>query len=123
LTHLIARGRFRDAEELILFVGSDPGNRETALRAGFGFQNISDSDLISRFGVEAAPVLVIFNSNGELRYAGGYYNHPATIRPLDEQIHGQLEAGKVTAALPVFGCAVSLRLQRSLDPLRRTFSQ
>jgi len=122
-THLIARGPFPGDEELILFVGADPGKQESARRSGFEFTTISAQELVARFGLEAAPVLVIFNSAGRLRYAGGYYDHPATITPLDERIHAQLAAGAKVEPLPVFGCAVSPRLQKSLDPLRLVYAK
>ena len=60
-----------------------------------------------RFGLEAAPVLIVFDSAGRLRYAGGYYSHPAAITPLDERIYAQLAARAEVEPLPVFGCAVS----------------
>jgi hypothetical protein len=121
--HLVARRAFPGAEELILFVGADPGKQESAKRSGFAFATVSASELASRFGLEAAPVLIIFDSAGRLRYAGGYYAHPSTITPLDERIRAQLAVGAEVQPFPVFGCAVSPRLQRSLDPLRLLYSR
>lgn len=100
----------------MLFVGSNARNQALAVRAGFEFASISAQELVSRFGLEAAPVLLIFDSAGILRYAGGYYDHPATITPLDERIHTLFTANAKVETLPVFGCAVSPRLQKSLDP-------
>jgi len=116
--HLVSRGPFRGVEELILFVGADPKKRELAERSGFEFAALSDNELISRFGIESAPVLLVFNAAGRLRYAGGYYDHPAAITPVDERIHRQLDSGAHVEPLPVFGCAVSQRLRDALDPLR-----
>jgi hypothetical protein len=121
--HLLARGRFSGAEELILYVGTGSNKQQAAERSGFEFSAISDSELVSRYGLEAAPVLVVFDANGKLRYAGGYYDHPATITPLDERIHAHLATGASVQALPVFGCAVSPRLRKSLDPLRALSSR
>jgi hypothetical protein len=115
--HLIARRPFRDAEEVVLFVGTDPVKQKSARRAGFAFTTVSAQELASRFELEAAPVFIVFDSAGRLRYAGGYYAHPSTITPLDERIYSQLAAGAKVEPLPVFGCAVSSRLQKSLDPL------
>jgi hypothetical protein len=117
-THLVRRGPFPGAEELILFVGRDANKQKAAIRSGFAFSSISDAELVSRFGLEAAPVLVIFDSKCRLRYAGGYYDHPATITALDERIHAELATGIDVPTLPLFGCAISPRLQKSLDPLR-----
>ncbi len=115
--HLVARRPFPGAEEAILFVGADPRKQESAARAGYTFTTVSAQELASRFGLEAAPVLVVLDSAGKLRYAGGYYAHPATITPLDERIYNRLATGANVEPLPVFGCAVSSRLQKSLNPL------
>jgi hypothetical protein len=122
-THLVTRGPFPGDEELILFVGADPKKQASARRSGFEFTAISAQELVTRFGLEAAPVLLIFDSGGRLRYAGGYYAHPAAITPLDERMHTQFTAGAKVEPLPVFGCAVSPGLQRSLDPLRLVYGE
>jgi hypothetical protein len=119
--HLVARRPFPGAEEAILFVGADPRKQESAKRAGFAFTTVSAQELAFRFGLEAAPVLIVFDSAGRLRYAGGYYSHPAAISPLDERIYAQVAAGANVEPLPVFGCAVSSRLQKSLNPLGAVF--
>jgi hypothetical protein len=116
-THLTERARFADADEIVLFVGEDPAKRLSAERAGLRFVSASPAGLAARYGIEAAPVLIAFDAAGGLRYLGGYYNHPSTIFPLDEKIHAQLVRGAVPGPLPVFGCAVSPRLQESVDPL------
>jgi hypothetical protein len=121
--HLVARGPFSGAEEAVLFVGADPNKQASANRAGFNFAAVSGQELASRFGLEAAPVLAVFDPAGRLRYVGGYYAHPATIKPLDERIYSQLTIGLNVEPLPVFGCAVSLRLQKSLSPLGALFSR
>ena len=121
--HLLARRPFQSAEEAILFVGADPNKRESAKRAGFTFTTVSAEELAFRFGLEAAPVLIVFDSAGQLRYAGGYYDHPATITPLDEKIYGQVAKGAKVEPFPVFGCAVSARLQESLSPLGAVYSR
>jgi hypothetical protein len=120
LEHLINRHPFKNSEELILFVGVNSARRESARQAGFEFGTISAADLVSRFGLEAAPILTIFDSAGRLRYAGGYYDHPAEINPVDEKIYKQFEIGTVIESLPIFGCAVSPRLKKTLDPLNLT---
>jgi hypothetical protein len=120
--HLVARRSFPGAEEAILFVGADASKQELARRAGFTFTTVSSEDLSLRFGLEAAPVLIVLNPAGQVRYAGGYYAHPATITPLDERIYAQLETGAKVEPLPVFGCAVSSRLQKSLSPLGMPYS-
>jgi hypothetical protein len=115
--HLLARRPFPGADEAVLFVGADPNKQESAKRAGFTFTTVSPQELASHFGLEAAPVLIVFDSAGRLRYVGGYYAHPATITPLDERIYAQVATGAKVEPLPVFGCAVSSRLQEALNPI------
>lgn len=122
-THLTQRPRFADADELVLFVGDDPAKRVAAERAGLRFTTTSPAVLAERYGIEAAPLLAAFDAAGRLRYLGGYYNHPSTVFPLDEKIHAQLAQGAAPAPLPVFGCAVSARLQASVDPLGIVYSK
>ena len=64
-------------------------------------------DLATRFGLEAVPILALFDSLGT-PLSGGYYSHPATITPLDERIYVQIRAGSEVEPLPVFGCAITV---------------
>src|SRR6266481_5807026 len=56
--HLVARRPFPGAEETVLFVGADSSKQESAKRAGFTFTTVSAQELVFRFGLEAAPVLI-----------------------------------------------------------------
>jgi hypothetical protein len=58
-----------------------------------------------------------FDSGGQLRYIGGYYNRRAAIHPLNEEICFALEAGEPLKSLPLFDWAVRDRLQAAVDPL------
>jgi hypothetical protein len=115
--HLVGRDPFPGVEEIIVFVGDAGAKQRAADRAGVPFRTISAADLTARFGLESAPVLIAFDAEGRLQYAGGYYDHPATISPRDGRIHAQLASGGAATPLPVFGCAVSAGLKRSIDPL------
>jgi hypothetical protein len=115
--HLVERARFAGANELVLFVGRDPARQAAAERAGMRFVSASPEQLAARYGIEAAPLLAAFDAGGRLTYLGGYYDHPSTVFPRDEKIHAELAGGGAAAPLPVFGCAVSARLQKSVDPL------
>ena len=121
--HLMERRPLAGAREVVVFAGEDPAKQSAAARAGFAFTGISPEELAARFGLEAAPVLFVFDPAGRLRYAGGYYSHPATIFPQDEKIHAQLLQGVTPEPLPVFGCAVSPRLQKAVDPLGIVYSK
>jgi hypothetical protein len=115
--HLLTRRPFPGAEEAILLVGTGTEKREAAERAGFTFLQISAQELVSRFGLEAAPVLIAIGAGGQLRYVGGYFAHPAAITPLDRSIYLKIGTDERIDSLPVFGCAVSSRLEKALNPL------
>jgi hypothetical protein len=115
--HLVSRRAFTDAEEIVLFVGEDAVKRDAALGAGYHYASIAPDDLFTGFGLEAAPVLFAFDARGRLRYAGGYFDHPSTSKSLDESLYARVVAGEAPRALPLYGCAVSRRLQDSVDPL------
>jgi len=118
LTHLLTRRPFANQEELILFVGTDQAKQQLIRKSNFEYQSVSSSQLVDRFGLEAAPILLIFDRDGKLRYAGGYYDRPAAVDPLDVTIYKALSAGAPVEGLPVFGCAISPRLQKAISPLR-----
>jgi hypothetical protein len=115
--HLVERGASADAEEVVLFVGEDAAKQAAATRAGYRYATVAAADLTARFLLESAPVMFAFDARGTLRYAGGYFNHPAAITPLDERIVARVRRGELPASLPVYGCAVSSRLRESVDPL------
>jgi hypothetical protein len=115
--HLMRRRPFGGADEIVLFVGDDPRKQEAARGAGFRYATVTDGQLQERFALESAPVMFVFDRRDRLRYAGGYFNHPSTVSPLDEDIHGRLIRGEAPPPLPVYGCAVSARLKDQLDPL------
>jgi hypothetical protein len=120
--HLLARKALPDVEEVVLLVGESAARRPAVERAGFGFALLAPGELLPRFGLEAAPVLVAFDREGALRYAGGYFDRPAAVTALDERIHGELAQGHVPTPLPIFGCAVNPDLQQRLDPLGIVYS-
>jgi hypothetical protein len=111
--HLLKRGPRPAHEELILFVGRDTRKQEAAEARGYRFQATTNDQLASRFGLESAPVLMVFDRKHEMRYIGGYFDSPAAQLSLDEKILDQ----PATSPLPVFGCAVSPKLQKTVDPL------
>ena len=116
VTHLFDTGAATQREELILYVGVDPERAQLARAAGYRFLEIQHSDLVS-MGLEAAPVLAIFSDQGDARYLGGYYDHPAAVFPKDTWVESELMTGVDPEPLPIYGCAVSSRLRGMLDPL------
>ena len=78
---------------------------------------IEPPELAARYGLEAAPVFVVADPEGELRYVGGYTTRKQGLDNRDLAIITELRAGHDQRELPLFGCAVSRSLQQLLDPL------
>ena len=68
--------------------------------------------------VFAIPVDSAGPAAGEVRYAGGYTERKQALFPRDREIVAALRAGDEVTPLPVFGCAVSNELKRTINPLR-----
>ncbi len=115
--HLVERRAMRGVDETILFVGDDAAKKARARGAGYRFATVTPAELATRFGLEVAPVMFAFTREGKLAYAGGYFDRPAAVVALDERIVAEVQQGTPTDPLPVYGCAVSPELQKSVDPL------
>ncbi|MFZ5476536.1 MAG: hypothetical protein ACOZNI_07130 [Myxococcota bacterium] len=74
--------------------------------AGYTLERVDAAAYAARFGLEAAPILVVLDAGGALAYAGGYYDVPAAVRALDVSLLDAVRGGERPAALPVFGCAI-----------------
>jgi hypothetical protein len=117
VAHLIDRGPFEGVRERVVFVGNDPTKSIAARQAGYDVVTISRQALVHTFGIEAAPLLLIVDGTGQIVYLGGYYRHPATVAPQDKMIYAHIQRGQAVDPLPVYGCAVSDRLQQAFDPI------
>ena len=116
--HLLQRPRLAGTVEVLLLVGPDAAWQPLAEAAGVAIHRVDAATLQQRYGLDAAPVLVALAPGGRIDYLGGYFDHPAALHPLDESIHARWAGGAgAPAALPVYGCAVSDSLRRSIDPL------
>lgn len=127
LAHLLARGPRSDLQETVIYAG-EPGaggpaapsgtsTNDQVRRAGFQFEALTPAELEARYQVEAAPIMVIADPRGAVRYVGGYTDRSGAKQINDLAIIDQLESGGAVPALPVFGCAVSRRVQDAIDPL------
>jgi hypothetical protein len=115
--HLVERRALAGMDEEILFVGEDDAKKARARAAGYRFTTVTPAQLESRFGLQVAPVLFAFTADGRLAYAGGYFDRPAAVVALDQRIVSDVEHGIDAQPLPVYGCAVSPELQKTVDPL------
>ena len=118
---LISRGASKQQEEWVLYVGAEGSARDEIksefVRAGYSFRLLSREVLSVEYGVEAAPLLLIFSADNKLKYGGGYFERPSVYRSKDQEIIKNLLSGNPVEALPLYGCAVSDRLQNAIDPL------
>jgi hypothetical protein len=125
LEHLLARSAETSMTERIVLVRTGDGPAEAGdaalasriRAAGFDLETLSTDELASRYGIEAAPLLVVSDPGGTVRYVGGYTDHKQSVVIRDHEILSALRGGQSIPALPVFGCAVSKQLGERVDPL------
>ncbi len=104
-------------DEVVLLAGASEPFEARAAAAGLRVVRTEPEQLKERWGVEAAPLLVVFGPDNAVRYAGGYTARKQGPVIEDTSILSLAEAGVDSAPLPLFGCAVSKRLQALLDPM------
>lgn len=117
--YLARRGRLAGCEEEAWVVGMDPAMEALLRREQFPVRNVTEDEVFRRHGVQGGPWLLVLRPGGEVAYSGGH----ADRRPRDDgdmrdlEIWRKLRAGEAVEPLPAFGCAISARLRRDLDPL------
>jgi hypothetical protein len=116
IDHLTARGARKDVAEHVVLVGQDVELASRLTRAGFRLDNIEPIELKRKYGLEAAPMLIVAATSGDVAYMGGYTLHKQGLDIRDNALIDELIAGKSADELPLFGCAVSRALQKMLDP-------
>ncbi|MET0595827.1 MAG: hypothetical protein ABW133_24220 [Polyangiaceae bacterium] len=118
LSKLLLRAARKDAHERIVLVGEDDGSTERKARAlGYGFEKVVRDELIERYHLEAAPLLVVADPTDAIRYVGGYTDRKQGNVIHDGDIVRNLVEGREVDSLPTFGCAVSKKLKSAVDPL------
>ena len=117
LDHLLASDRPAGVRETVLLVGDDTGVGAKLRARGFRIVAAAGEELATRYGIEGVPLLVVADPAGAVRYSGGYTQRKQGPDIQDLAILRELQADGAAAALPVFGCAISRRLQEIADPL------
>jgi hypothetical protein len=115
--HLLAATPPSDATEQVLFVGHEPDLAARLTARSYRVLSITPAELGERFHVVAAPAFIVTAPDGSVRYAGGYSTPKQGPEPRDRSILADLRLGRHVDPLPVFGCAVSEKLQAKLNPL------
>jgi hypothetical protein len=114
VAHLLSTNRPNGWEEVVLWVGN--GVPDPKLNEHYRVRRVSNAEL-AKFGIDAAPLLVVLDPKDELRYVGGYSTRKQGPELEDLRIFAAAQRHDVLAELPVFGCAVSDRLRRELSIL------
>lgn len=117
LRHLLQREPRADAVERIVLVGHDDAAATDGRARGYSVVEVTAERLAADYHVESAPMMVVADAAGVIRYLGGYTDRKqgATVR--DDDVLGRLAAGEQVAPLPLFGCAVSRQMRGRVDPL------
>lgn len=101
-------------ESIVVVDGTLPNEAEL-VKKGFQVIHLSVAELKNQFNLEAAPVLLVSNSEGHTKYSGGYKGLDE-IDHRDLEVINQVKAGRATIAFPVLGCALSPALKTAMDP-------
>jgi hypothetical protein len=118
LDHLLADGRPSGVIERVVLV-TDHGAAElgAAIRArGFDLDVVAPDELVARYHIEAAPLLVIVDPHDDVRYVGGYMPRKQAADMRDVAVIAAVRRGETVEPLPAFGCAVGRALSTKLDP-------
>jgi hypothetical protein len=123
--HLLERGARVDVAETVIYVhDADPAAAPALAKVGddlrqarFGFEALTPAELARRYQVESAPLLLVIDPRGALRYSGGYTHRSGSALIQDGAVIDGLIGGRRVETLPVLGCAMSPRMQRAIDPL------
>lgn len=123
LAHLAESERPTGVAEKLLLVGAHPEYEEGARAAGLAVHVLRPRELQEIYGLESAPLFIVADPNGELRYIGGYTERKRGLAIRDLEIMHSLRHSEQVGALPLFGCAVSQQLQQILDPMGLKYSK
>jgi hypothetical protein len=114
---LVSRRPMSGVVEHVVLVDDD-GLGARLRTAGFVVTPIPAKDLESRFGVRGAPLLLVVGRRDEVLYEGGYTDRKQAFALEDKRIVAEVLEGRRPSALPMFGCAVSTKLNRERNPMR-----
>ena len=115
--HLLASTRPSGVTEKVLLVGQREEFAAAARARGIAVLDVTPRELADDYRIESAPLLLVVAPDGAVRYAGGYTERKQGPEIEDVELIERLLRDETTTPLPLFGCAVSERLQAILDPL------
>ena len=116
LSSLIEAGPAEVAERVVL-VDDSTDLTARLITAGFRVDRLTHAELGARWHIEAAPLLLVADDAGRVRYAGGYTERKQGPILDTHALVAALRRGAPRSTLPLFGCATSQELQSLIDPL------
>lgn len=119
LRHLVTSRRPAGVAERVVLVTDHPAAPGHGDLAGHGLEldAVSPDELIARYRIEAAPLMVVLDPSNTVRYVGGYTPRKQAADIRDVAIVEAVRRGDRVEALPAFGCAVGAALKSEVDPL------
>lgn len=117
LKQLLKRDVVEGVSERIVLIGNDDAAESLATQKGFAVSRLTPAELKQQYEVESAPLLIITDNTGTIRYSGGYTSRKQGLDNQDLRIIQSILDGEQYSELPVYGCAVSKRLKDLIDPL------
>lgn len=115
--HLLASTRPPGVKEKVLLVGEAEDFAARARARGIAVVSVTPRELAEHYRIESAPLLLVVDPDGAVRYAGGYTERKQGPEIEDIALIERVLREETTTPLPLFGCAVSERLRAILDPL------
>lgn len=103
--------------ERVVLIGGAPELARQAEQRGYEVDVVTLEQLVQKYGLESAPLLVVLDPDGQPCYAGGYTSRKQGLDVRHIEIISQLVAGNDYESLPLYGCAVSDSLKAIVDPL------
>lgn len=116
LKQVVSRNALEGVIERVVLIGNDPEMESVAELQGYEVEVVTPRKLKERFGVESAPLLVVVDGEGTIRYSGGYTSRKQGLDIQDVSLIRRTVAGEQFEELPLYGCAVSKSLKSIVDP-------
>ena len=116
LDHLRSRGPVAGVRERVVRVRDGEFSPSPAL-PGFEEESIDAAELAARYGVDAVPMMLVFDPDGVPMYAGGHTPRKQSADFRDQWILTELTNSRAADPLPVFGCPLPTGLTSTERPL------
>jgi hypothetical protein len=118
LDHLLSSPRPFGVAERVVLISEQPSAMAASITAhGFDLDVVSPDELVAKYHVEVAPLLVIADPGDNVRYVGGYTPRKQAADVRDLAVITAIRRGEAVEPLPTFGCAVGRALTDQVDPL------